>query len=201
MENSKSNNTAELDFMRQQMSAFKHQLEQQEIVNDRLLTESMRKKMSWIKAYIIAEIIALPFIMLILACLKDLFDITWWSVGALAFMCVFDVWWDDHVNIQCMKDTDYNRDNLLLTTEKLLDMKQRRAVQMGISVPMLIAVLACIGFDFNRGSKAGDVEAMATMIGGGVGSAVGIVIAFFIYRKMQRTNDELIRQIEELTAE
>ncbi len=194
-----SNNTSELDLMRQQMAAFKQQLEQQEIVNDRLLQESMKKKMSWIKMYIIAEIIALPFIMLVLAGLKSVFDLTWWSVGALAFMCVFDVWWDYRVNVQCMKDTDYNHDNLIQTTKKLLDMKQQRAVQMGISIPMLIAVLACIGFDFSKGCKAGDVEAMAAMIGGGVGSAIGIIIAYFVYRRMQRTNDELIKQINELT--
>lgn len=199
MEN--SNNNSELDLMRQQMSAFKQQLEQQEVVNDRLLTESMKKKMSWIKMYIIAEIIILPLIWLVLIGMKSVFDLTWWSVGAMAFMCTFDVWYDYHINIQCMKNTDYNRDNLLYTTQKLLDMKQRRAVQMGISVPMLIVVVVCIGFDFNGGSKADDMEAVATTIGGGVGAVIGIIIAYFIYRKMQSTNDELIEQIDELTAE
>ena len=200
MENS-NNTNSELDLMRQQMAAFKQQLEQQEVVNDRLLADSMKRKMSWIKKFIIAEIIALPFIWLVLIGVKNVFDLTWWSIGAMAFMCTFDVWYDYHINIQCMKNTDYNRDNLLYTTQKLLDMKQRRAVQMGISVPMLIAVVVCIGFDFNGGSKAGDMEAVATMIGGGVGAAIGIIIAYFIYRKMQHTNDELIKQIDELTAE
>lgn len=196
-----SNNTSELDLMRQQMAAFKQQLEQQDIVNERLLSESMKKKMSWIKAFIVAEIISLPLIMLVLILAKSIFDLTWWSIAAMAFMCAFDVWWDYHINIQCMKDTDYNRDNLIYTTQKLLDMKQRRGVQMCISLPMLIAVVVCIGFDFNSGSKAGDTEAVAIMIGGGIGAAIGIIIAYFIYRKMQRTNDELISQIEEMTAE
>ena len=196
-----TNNTSELNLMRQQMSAFKQQLEQQEIVNDRLLAESMKKKMSWIKKFITGEIIALPLIMLVLIGAKSIFDLTWWSVGAMAMMCAFDVWWDYNTNVKCMKDTDYNRDNLVYTTQKLLDMKQRRAVQMGISLPMLIAVMACVGFDFNGGSKANDTDAAATMIAGGVGGAIGIVIACFIYRKMQRTNDELIKQIEEMTEE
>ena len=196
-----TSNTSELNLIRQQMSAFKQQLEQQEIVNDRLLTESMKKKMSWIKKFVMAEIIVLPLIMLVLIGAKCLFDLTWWSVGAMAIMCAFDVWWDYRINVQCMKDTDYNRDNLVYTTQKLLDMKQRRGVQMGISLPMLIAVIACIGFDFSGGSKADDTDYVATMIGGGVGGAIGIIIAYFIYRKMQRTNDELIKQIEEMTAE
>ena len=199
MEN--NNNTSELDLMRQQMSAFKQQLEQQEIVNNRIIKESMKKKMSWIKTFVIAEIIALPFIMLVLILAKSMFDLTWWSIGAMAVMCLFDVWWDYQINVQCMKDTDYNRDNLVYTIQKLLDMKQRRGVQMGISLPMLIAVIACIGFDFSGGSKADDTAAAATMIGGGVGAAIGITTAYFIYRKMQRTNDNLIRQIEEITAE
>lgn len=196
-----TSNTSELNLMRQQMSAFKQQLEQQEIVNDRLLTESMKKKMSWIKKFVTAEIIVLPLIMLALIGAKSLFDLTWWSVGAMAIMCAFDVWWDYRINVQCMKDTDYNRDNLVYTTQKLLDMKQRRGVQMGISLPMLVAVIACIGFDFNGGSKANDTEAVATMIAGAAGAAIGIIIAYFVYRKMQRTNDELIKQIEEMTAE
>ena len=80
-------------------------------------------------------------------------------------------------------------------------MKQRRGVQMGISLPMLIALVACIGFDFSGGSKANDTRAVATMIAGGVGCLIGIIIAYLVYRKMQRTNDELIKQMEELTAE
>ena len=42
----KNNNTSELELMRQQMFQFKQQLEQQSIVSDRMIAESMKKKMS-----------------------------------------------------------------------------------------------------------------------------------------------------------
>ena len=38
------------------------------------------------------------------------------------------------------------------------------------------------------------------LIGGLIGGVVGLVIAFRIFFKMQRTNDEVISQINELNA-
>ena len=40
----KINNNNELEIMRSQMASFKKQLEQQEIINSRIMSESMKKK-------------------------------------------------------------------------------------------------------------------------------------------------------------
>lgn len=37
--------------------------------------------------------------------------------------------------------------------------------------------------------------------GGGTGAFIGVVAAWWIYRKMQKTNDEMIKQIEEISKE
>ena len=42
-------NTQEWEEMRLSLNALKNKLDKQEIVNDRLLRESMKSKMSWIK--------------------------------------------------------------------------------------------------------------------------------------------------------
>lgn len=52
MENIKEHNINELDAMREQMQLLKQKLDNQEIVNDRILRNAMSGKMSWIKKYI-----------------------------------------------------------------------------------------------------------------------------------------------------
>ena len=59
----KINNNNELEIMRSQMASFKKQLEQQEIINSRIMAESMKKKFSWIKKMIIGEIILTPILL------------------------------------------------------------------------------------------------------------------------------------------
>ena len=39
------------------------------------------------------------------------------------------------------------------------------------------------------------------LYGGGTGAFIGVVAAWWIYRKMQKTNDEMIKQIEEISKE
>ena len=39
------------------------------------------------------------------------------------------------------------------------------------------------------------------LIGGAIGGVAGLIFAFYIYRKMQRTNDDVISQINEYTTE
>lgn len=43
--------------------------------------------------------------------------------------------------------------------------------------------------------------AQGFVVGGLLGGVVGGAIGFSVYRKIQRTNDELIREIEELTQD
>ena len=43
--------------------------------------------------------------------------------------------------------------------------------------------------------------AVGAAIGGAVGAVIGLVVGFTIVFKMQRTNDEIINQIKEITSE
>ena len=52
----------ELAELKSQMENLKKQLSDQEIINDKLIRESMKKKMSWIKKYIIFEVCLMPLI-------------------------------------------------------------------------------------------------------------------------------------------
>ena len=84
-------------------------------------------------------------------------------------------------------------------------MKRQRSVQMVLFMPAFVVWLLWSGVeawtalpadapDFVRGAVYGGLA------GGVIGGVVGLVVAFRIFFKMQRTNDEVISQINELNA-
>lgn len=199
----KINNNNELEIMRSQMASFKKQLEQQEIINSRIMSESMKKKFSWIKKIIIGEIILIPIFLYLVFAAKYYFNLSWWSVVTFAILLLCDIWCDYDINMRAIKDSDYSRDNLIDTIEKLVKMKQRRdkqtAIMLTATIVMIIWLLIEIGFHLIAINA--DTGMWFRFYGGGTGAFIGVAVAWWIYRKMQKTNDEMIKQIEEISKE
>ena len=199
----KINNNNELEIMRSQMASFKKQLEQQEIINSRIMAESMKKKFSWIKRIIIGEIILAPILLYFAFAAKYNFDLSWWSVGTFVILLLCDVWCDYYINMRAIKDSDYSRDNLVKTIEILVKMKQRRAKQNVImfTATIVISIWLLIEISFHLIDINADISMWFVFYGGGAGSFIGVAVAWWIYQKMQKTNDEIIKQIEEISKE
>ena len=199
----KINNNNELEIMRSQMASFKKQLEQQEIINRRIMSESMKKKFSWIKMMIIGEIILIPIFLYLAFAAKYYFDLSWWSVATFVILLLCDVWCDYDINMRAIKDSDYSHDNLIDTIEKLVKMKQRRAKQTAImlTVTIVMSIWLLIEIGFHLIAINADTGMWLVLYGGGTGAFIGVVAAWWIYRKMQKTNDEMIKQIEEISKE
>ena len=199
----KINNNNELEIMRSQMATFKKQLEQQEIINSRIMAESMKKKFSWIKRMIIGEIILTPILLYLVFAAKYYFDLSWWSVGTFAILLLCDIWCDYDINMRAIKDSDYSRDNLIDTIEKLVKMKQRRAKQTAImlTATIVMSIWLLIEIGFLLIAINADTGMWFRFYGGGTGAFIGVAVAWWIYRKMQKTNDEMIKQIEEISKE
>lgn len=188
----KKNNNNELEIMRSQMASFKKQLEQQEIINSRIMAESMKKKFSWIKRMIIGEIILTPILLYLAFAAKCYFDLSWWSVGTFVILLLCDVWCDYDINMRAIKDSDYSHDNLIDTIEKLVKMKQRRAKQTVImlTATIVMSIWLLIEIGFHLIAINADTGMWFVFYGGGTGAFIGVVAAWWIYRKMQKTNDE-----------
>lgn len=197
----KINNNNELEIMRSQMASFKKQLEQQEIINRRIMSESMKKKFSWIKKMIIGEIILIPIFLYLAFAAKYYFDLSWWSVATFVILLLCDVWCDYDINMRAIKDSDYSHDNLIDTIEKLVKMKQRRAKQTAImlTATIVMSIWLLIEIGFHLIAINADTGMWLVLYGGGTGAFIGVVVAWWIYRKMQKTNDEMIKQIEEIS--
>ena len=199
----KINNNNELEIMRSQMASFKKQLEQQEIINSRIMAESMKKKFSWIKKMIIGEIILIPIFLYLAFAAKYNFNLSWWSISTFIILLLCDVWCDYDINMRAIKNSDYSRDNLVNTMEKLLRMKQRRTKQTAImlTATIVMSIWLLIEIGFHLIAINADTGMWLVFYGGGTGAFIGVVAAWWIYRKMQKTNDEMIKQIEEVSNE
>ncbi len=199
----KINNNNELEIMRSQMASFKKQLEQQEIINRRIMSESMKKKFSWIKKMIIGEIILIPIFLYLAFAAKYNFNLSWWSISTFIILLLCDVWCDYDINMRAIKDSDYSHDNLIDTIEKLVKMKQRRAKQTVImlTATIVMSIWLLIEIGFHLIAINADTGMWFVFYGGGTGAFIGVVAAWWIYRKMQKTTDEMIKQIEEISTE
>lgn len=199
----KINNNNELEIMRSQMASFKKQLEQQEIINSRIMSEAMKKKFSWIKRMIIGEIILIPIFLYLAFAAKYYLDLSWWSTSTFIILLLCDVWCDYDINMRAIKNSDYSRDNLVNTMEKLLRMKQRRTKQAAIMLITLIGLIIWLSIEISLHlmSINADTGMWGAFYGGVVGGVIGIAVSWWIYLKMQKTNDEMIKHIEEISKE
>ena len=199
-----NNNNNELEIMRTQLNALKSQLAQQEIVTENLIIDAMKKKMTWIKKYVIFQICLIPVLAIIWAAIIPMCGISWWNYAFLLIMCCIDVYADYRINVSPISNDDYLRGNLVTTVKKLLKMKRYRALQMAICIPLIIVWLLWAGIEAYNALPEATSEFQEAFISGGliggvIGGICGLIFAFSIYRKMQRTNDEVIAQINDLT--
>lgn len=192
----------ELEELRTQMLNLKKQLNNQEIVNEKLIKESMKKKMSWIKKYIIFEVCLIPVIIFAWLGIRYYCHLSWANYFFMITMCFVSIILDYFININSIKESDYNRNNLVETIKKLTKMKRQRAIQMMIQMPLLVIWIIWAGVeaynampfitnDFQKGFIQGGI------IGGAIGGIIGIIFAISLFFKMQRTNDEIIAQIND----
>lgn len=203
MEN--NNQNTELELMRSQMEDFKAQLDKQKIVNEKMIIGSMKKSMSWIKRFVYFECCLVPIIAVSWFAIKEYALLSWLNYAFLMTMIIVSVIADYRINVSAISDADYSRDNLVITIKKLTRMKRQRSIEMMIEVPVLVVWLLWSGIEawMYMPADAPDFVRAAVycgMVGGVIGVVCGLIFAFRIFLKMQRTNDEVISQINELNA-
>lgn len=196
----------ELEQMREQMQMLREKLDKQEIVNDKLVKNSVKSKMSWIKRFVYIEFLLLPFIALVWFGIKEMFNLSWLNYAIMMVMCTIDAVWDYRINVTSLNIDKVESNSLTDTMQKLIEMKQMRAKSFFTMLPLLLLWLTWTGAemwqyvstitfkeDFLTGAAYGGFGGLI------IGIPIGIYAAFRTYRKMQNTNDELIAQISEFT--
>lgn len=203
MEN--DNNMNEFEQMREQMEAFKSRLDKQQIVNEQLVRNSMGNKMSWIKNFVWAEIIMVPILLIIMAGFHASEGLSWWLFAFLAAGLIADATGDFIINR--IPKSQLLSGDLVATSQRLAQMKKQRttwfiAGMIFVTIWLVWFIIEVV-LKLDNGCKLPDHSTVvAIMVAGiAVGALIGGVVAWLIFRKMQKTNNQLIEQINQIIHE
>lgn len=192
-----------LEEMRRQMAILQEKLDNETIVNERLLRESMKHNYSSINRYLSVEAtILMPIIIIAFPALALIFHLSWGPVIAVILLCLADVIFDYKVNH--IKDEAFMGDNLIPTVLRLQRAKRLTVLQMMVSLPLMILWFAWFIIDFFQSIDYQDelltASAYGGIVGGCIGLVCGLIFAIQLYRKQQKTRQQVIDQINDLTA-
>ncbi len=182
--------------MRQQMAILKKKLEKQEIINESIIRQTMKKNASniLIRYYLITllGILIIPFSYWVFIKINH-FSLAFW-IGTSIFMLI------------CMCVTLYNSRNLnatnlfgkdLMESQRLLARaKKFDSNWLLIGIPLCLIWLAWLTYElYRQGNNEGTY---AMFVGEFTGAAIGTALGLTIHYKTQRQYQEMLEQIEEL---
>lgn len=195
----------QLEIMREQLAAMKQQLDTQQIINHELLRKIMRGKASWLNRFVNIEIISIPFVFLLFVIISVGYGISQWY--ALSFLILASI--DSAFDWRFVRIPPrmFSCVSILELKKFLLKQKRGRFIQTCISAPLVViwvvAFFAAIATETKLSVSSDFMESVKTggLIGGLIGAIVGLIVVIILYRKMQRTNDDLLRDIRDIENE
>ena len=184
-----------MEELKQQFAILTDKLESQEINNERLLRTVMKTKMKSInKYYYWALFLGLPVIVF---CFQSFYNegrISLLFYVSTLLLAVLDTM--GGIIINKIGNNQWQEADLLTARQTLVQMMQRRKKVELVSIPFAIIWLSVFSLEVFRSST--DEMMIYVVITGLMGGLIGMGIGLLAYRKMQRTNDELIREIDQL---
>lgn len=196
----------ELEQMRKQMNILKEKLNKQEVINVRLMRESMQHKMSWMNKFVWAEIISLPFCFLVVGLFAWLLRLSWWFVGYCVAMLLLDIFCD--FKLSRIRPKDWMECDLLGMSHRLARLNRLRVVQTAVSFVSLFVAIAWAYFGADLPANVYDnlSEPMASGVkgavyGGCIGSVIGMFAAIWIVWKMNKDSNKMINEINKMTKQ
>lgn len=182
-----------MEELKQQFAILTDKLESQEINNERLLRTVMKTKMKSInKYYYWLFFLGLPIIILCFQTFYSKGQVSLLFYVSTVLLAVLDTICGMVINK--MGNNQWQEADLLTARQTLVQMKQRRKKVEIISIPLVMIWLSFFVLEVFRSSANAFMLSTFAVIGGLLGLGIGLLA----YRKMQRTNDELIREIDQL---
>ena len=192
----------EFEEMRQQLDILKNKLDNQTLVNDKLIRQSMLNKMSFMKKYTWVSLLMLPYTYYFYYKFRDMFYISWWFYGFTLILLTFSVCLDAYINHVNKKD--FLNGDLIAASLQMQRMKKLRKKSLLYASPLMTIWISWLFIELYNGSSAANGGANTSlfygaMVGSGVGVIVGGAIGIWLYLRMQRISSDIISQIDELT--
>ena len=193
------NNDFELESMRQQMNTLKNKLNQQEILNDRVMRRSMRNEVNTItrRYYIIMAVglFMVPYGYWSFVKLAGLSLFFWIVTSIFMLICVGATYYT------CRKINDPNlmNRNLVEARKKVASAKKFEADWLFFGIPAVVLWLGWFLYEVYQ-IHGGAID-NGFFWGGCIGGIIGAICGLSLNFKTQRQYQAIIDQIEDLTAE
>ena len=194
-----NNENFELENMRTQMNTLKKKLEKQEIVNERFIRHSMENTAGKISRRYYG-IMALCLLMIPYSYWAFV-KLSGFSVPFWIFTCI--------VMLVCCGGTYYNSRNLSdsnMMTNNLVDVRRRMARAkkfdanwLFLGIPLVIIFLGWFMYESYQIHHGAFFNGL--FWGGCIGGVIGAIWGFSLHFRTQRQYQEIIDQIEDITAE
>lgn len=195
------NQNNELEIMRQQLSILNKKLEGQKIVNDRLMREVMKDRMSWIRRYLIFGIACIPIGIIFFYYMAIGLGLSLWPVFALFIIVVGSAIAKYRINV--ISDKELMESSITGLMLRLIKMKKQRVVHETVVDVLAIAWVVWYFYDMQKHVPESDI--LHIFSDGGlegmiIGCTLVAVFGIYIVRKMRRTNDEIIKELNEFNG-
>lgn len=194
------NNTLlhELEQMRTQIGMLKQKLDQQAIVNNIHIRNSMKSKISYLNRTVRGEIIALVFALVFCPMFYHIQGFSLVFVIATALMLAIGLGLTIVQKINLGKIADFSQGNLVETAERLCKIRTHYKEWHMIATPMLLIWAGWMVYEAVQVLGVESPTAIGFYSGTGVGLIIGGILGERINRKVVRQANEILSQIEEL---
>lgn len=189
----------ELEKLRVEMDALKRNLDKQQIVNKDLMRTVMKQRASWLNNLVIGEIVLLPvlFIMFMAMCVGMHVSV-WFAVALLVIGGIdtaFD-WRTLRISPRLISTS-----SIMQLRRTLVKQKKQRFWQTVIGTVLAIIWLilfASAALHAVRLAEEDHLIIFGGAIGGVFGGILGGIVVAWIYKKAQKTNDDILSDLDEI---
>ena len=184
----------ELMEMKEQLSILTKKLEKETIVNERLMRRATKEKISKMqrRAHIKGVVIGLciPYTIGVF----NFIGLSLWLCGFTVLILLISLYYDYRIHRNIHSD-EAMYGNLLEVRKKVLRIKQAYQDWLKFSIPILALWLLSFWYET---FQLPDIPKESIFIGTIFGACIGGLTGFLQYKKMQRSADEILEQIEEM---
>lgn len=192
----------ELEKLRVEMDALKRNLDKQQIVNKDLMRTVMKQRASWLNNLVIGEIVLLPvlFIMFMAMCVGMHVSV-WFAVALLVIGGIdtaFD-WRTLRISPRLISTS-----SIMQLRRILVKQKKQRFWQTVIGTVLAIIWLILFASAALHADGLAEDDHLINFggaIAGVFGGILGGIAVVWIYKKAQKTNDDILSDLDEIEEE
>ena len=184
----------ELMEMKEQLSILTKKLEKETIVNERLMRRATKEKISKMQRRALIKGIFIGLCIPYTIGVFHFIGLSLWLCGFTVLILLIALYCDYRIHRNFRSD-EAMYGNLLDVRKKVLRIKQAYKDWLKFSIPILAIWLVWFWYE---SFQLPDIPKESFYIGSILGGIIGGIIGTMQYKKMQRSADEILEQIEEM---